>query len=69
MKRGFGIPNRVDFTELNVNFCVCKMDSGRRMFYLRLTGKNVARTEEVAENQVLCDYDADGNLVGVEVLE
>ena len=36
--------------------------------YIRISGNQVARTEELIQSVLLVDFDHDGNLVGIEIL-
>lgn len=37
--------------------------------YCRITKNKVARTQEVIDGRVLVDWDADGEIVGVEIID
>lgn len=37
--------------------------------YIHLSDRKVARTVEKADRQLVVDYDRDGNVVGIEILE
>ncbi|HVA50180.1 MAG TPA: DUF2283 domain-containing protein [Pirellulales bacterium] len=43
-------------------------DGSLQAAYLRISDKQVARTEEVVESVLLIDFDHDGQLVGIEIL-
>ncbi len=45
-----------------------RLDKSADAIYLDLTGKTIDSSEEVAEGVIL-DYDEDGLLVGIEVLD
>jgi len=37
--------------------------------YLKLSDKEIARTIEIEENNVLLDFDKEGKVVGIEILD
>jgi uncharacterized protein YuzE len=43
-------------------------DGSLEAAYIRVSDKQVARTEELVESALLIDIDHDGNLVGIEIL-
>lgn len=45
-----------------------RIDQQSDALYLDLTGREIDSSEEVSDGIVL-DYDKDGNLVGIEILE
>ena len=42
---------------------------GRALLHIRLHDRKVEETQELLDQQVLADFDKDGNLIGVEIIE
>jgi uncharacterized protein YuzE len=45
-----------------------RVDHGADALYLNLTDRPIQDSEEVADG-IIVDYDADGHIVGIEILE
>lgn len=45
-----------------------RSDGTLEAMYIRLRQGTVARTEEIEEDVLLCDFDRRGNLLGIEIL-
>ncbi len=43
-------------------------DGALEAAYVRISEKQVARTEELVDSALMLDYDRDGGLVGIEIL-
>ena len=57
--------------ELNIQFQISlsgRSDGTLEAMYIRLRKGAVARTEEIEEDVLLCDFDRRGNLLGIEIL-
>ncbi len=57
--------NRILHFELSTSG---RSDGTIEAVYIRVRDGAVARTEEVKPDVLMCDYDADDNLVGIEIL-
>jgi uncharacterized protein YuzE len=61
------IPMRSRRTEFQVSISG-RGDGTIEAIYLAVSGRKVARTDEVIADHMLVDYDRSGNVVGVEIL-
>ena len=53
--------------QLSVNFLFGK-DGSNRLVYVSLSDAKVAKTKSLIDAEVLADFDAEGNLIGVDIL-
>lgn len=57
--------------KFNIQFQISlsgRSDGTLEAMYIRLREGTVARTEEIKEDVLLCDFDRRGNLLGIEIL-